>query len=252
MQSGTTVILTAIIVAAIVTILNFKFLFYPVIPSFNPTRHMQKLNLKGKTLILSDLHLEFKRPFKYTRELRAFIQGRHMSNMIVNGDLLNSPKAARVILTESEPNSVLRRLGLENLDVNFYWVIGSSPHDPSNPVLQSTNVEGFTELGNCVSINLGETRVILYHGHDMGVRGVTSHVWDRFISKLSLERAWKKLATVDTDTWVLFGHTHIPGIDSQHRVANSGGWQTVPFVKPTKTGLIVSEEQRVPELVTIA
>jgi predicted phosphodiesterase len=86
----------------------------------------------------------------------------------------------------------------------------------------------------------------------MSVKGAIGHGWNRFISKLSLERAWKKLARIDEDTWVLFGHTHVPGVDPISRVANSGGWQRVPFVKPTRTGLLMLENQTAPDLVTIA
>jgi predicted phosphodiesterase len=250
-MQATTAVLLAIILAAAASVLNFKFLFYPLFPSLNPTAHKEHLKLNGKTLFISDLHLESERVFEYSRELRAFIESGQVSNLVVNGDLFNSPEDAQAVLADTGPDSVLRRLGLEGLQVNCFWVIGSPPHDPSN-LPNPNNAGGFRVVGDCVEMDFGRTIVLVYHGHDMGVKGFLSHAWDRFISRLSLERAWKKLAKVDKDTWVFFGHTHIPGIDPKLRVANSGGWQTVPLVRPTKTGLLISEESDEPELVTIA
>jgi len=251
MQPIAIIILAGIIIAGIASLLNFRFLFYPLFPSLNPTAHKEQIKLKGETLFISDLHLKSDREFEYAHHLRAFLESRHVENLVVNGDLFNSPEDAHAILRDQAPDSVLRRLGLNGVEINYFWVIGSPPHDLSN-VQKSSSFGGFRVLGKCVEMGLGGMRVLVYHGHDMAVKGFLGHAWDRFISKLSLERAWKRCAGVDRDTWVFFGHTHIPGIDSEHRVANSGGWQTVPLVKPTMTGLLMSDSQSAPELVRIA
>jgi predicted phosphodiesterase len=93
-------------------------------------------------------------------------------------------------------------------------------------------------------------KVIAYHGHDLSLKGAIGHAWNRFISRLSLEKAWKRLAGVDVSDWVIFGHTHLPGIDEQHRVANCGGWQSIGFlVRPACTGIFLSPENRSLEIV---
>ena len=230
-----TILILAIAIAAIIGLfLNFRFLLYPLIPSLNPTAQTKQIKLRGSTLVISDLHLKSNQPFKYPSDLRNFIETREVSNLIVNGDLFNSSEDARKVLgSPPETPGVLGELGLDGLPLNLFWVVGSPAHDPSNLLSGRSTLGTFEILGKCALVSFG-------------------HAWNRFISKLSLERLWKRIAKVDRTLWVFFGHTHISGVDSRHRVANSGGWQKVPFVKPTKTGLLISEGNDAPELVKIA
>jgi predicted phosphodiesterase len=107
-------------------------------------------------------------------------------------------------------------------------------------------------LGRCALLEFGRFNVLVCHGHDMSQIGAFGHGWDRFVSRLGLEKLWKRLAKVDQDVWVILGHTHIPGVDATTRVANCGGWQSVIFVSPTRTGLLVSETADSPKLVHLA
>ena len=249
-----TILILAIAIAAIIGVfLNFRFLLYPVIPSLNPTAHTKQIKLRGSTLVISDLHLKSNQPFKYPSDLRNFIEARQVSNLIVNGDLFDSSEDARKVLgSPPETAGVLGELGLDGLPLNLFWVVGSPDHDLSNLLSGRSSLGTFEILGKCALVGFGHVQVMMYHGHDLSLKGAFGHAWNRFISKLSLERFWKRIAKVDRTLWVFFGHTHIPGVDSRHRVANSGGWQKVPFVKPTKTGLLISEGNDAPELVKIA
>jgi len=249
-----TILILAIAIAAIIGVfLNFRFLLYPLIPSLNPTVHTKQVKLRGSTLVISDLHLKSNQPFKYPSDLRNFIETREVSNLIVNGDLFDSSDDARKVLgSPPETAGVLGELGLDGLPLNLFWVIGSPAHDPSNLLSGRSSSGAFEILGKCALIDFGHVQVMMYHGHDLSLKGAFGHAWNRFISKLSLDRFWKRIAKVDRTLWVFFGHTHIPGIDLRHRVANSGGWQKVPLVKPTKTGLLISEGNDAPELVRIA
>ncbi len=93
---------------------------------------------------------------------------------------------------------------------------------------------------------------LAYHGHDMSLVGALAHACDRFVFKLGLEKLWRRVANVDRTIWVIFGHTHIPGIDAESRIANCGGWQRVPFVGPSRTGILVSDKADSPTLVQVA
>ena len=248
-----TIIAAAIfIVGLIATLVNFRFLMYPLIPSMNPVTHAKRLSLRGSILFISDLHLKSDQPFEYAGELRNFIENKNVSNLIINGDLFDSPKDAQEIFHISQPNvSLLDVLGLEGLSLDMYWVTGSPHHDPSNLTKSEIEVEGFEALGRCAFIHCGLCEVMAYHGHDMSLIGAFGHAWDRFASRLSLERLWKRLAKIDKNVWVVFGHTHIPGLDETNRVANCGGWQTKPFVHPTRTGVLFSEGKDTPRSVRI-
>lgn len=248
-----TIILATILAAIFAVFLNFRFLLYPLIPRLNPTAHMEQIKLRGNTLIISDLHLKPTEPFKYANDLRHFIETKQVSSLIINGDLFNSPKDALKILGNPPTASrIFGELGLDGLSLNLFWILGSPPHDPPNLLNIDNNSGAVKVLGKCALIDFGRMRVMAYHGHDLSAKGAIGHGWNRFISKLSLERLWKRTARVDKTLWVFFGHTHIPGVDLGHRVANSGGWQRVPLVRPTKTGLLVSDGDSSPQLVSIA
>ena len=243
----------AIFVAAIMAVVvNFRFLMYPLIPSLNPVTRASKLRLKGNTLFISDLHLKLNRPFKYSNDLRRFIEANNVSNLIIDGDLFDSPRDAQRMLGSDAKNSVFNVLPSEGLAVNLFWVIGSRAHDPLKPSENITGSRGLQVLGRCVFIDFGGFEVLAYHGHDLSLKGAIGHAWDRFVSKLGLERMWKRFAKVDPKVWVVFGHTHIPGVDTRSRVANCGGWQKVPFVSPTRTGILFAEQEDAPRVVQLA
>jgi UDP-2,3-diacylglucosamine pyrophosphatase LpxH len=243
------VLLALILLAVLVAIINFRFLLYRYFPSLNAIAGLSQVTLKGSALFISDLHLRGDRPFKHSENLRHFVEQRHVSNLIIVGDLFNTPKDAKIILAERSPSPILSILGVNGLPVQVFLVEGSPPHDPSQGE-QLMSTAPFILLGRCAVFSIGSLRMVAYHGHDLSRKGALGHGWDRFISKLSLERAWKRAAGVAESDWVIFGHTHIPGIDSKNRVANCGGWQSIGFlVRPACTGIYVTPESGSVELV---
>jgi predicted phosphodiesterase len=253
-MSSITITASAIlIVALIAALVNFRLLMYPLIPTLNPVAHARRLTLRGSTLFISDLHLKANEPFNHAKDLRNFIVTNHVSNLVIDGDFFDSPKDAQGILGTSRSQiGALNALGLEDLSVDLFWVLGSPVHDPLDLPERHADAEDLVVLGNCALIDCGRLRVLAYHGHDMSHIGALGHAWDRFVSGLGLERLWKRLANVDKTVWVIFGHTHVPGVDMRSRVANCGGWQKVPFVRPTNTGILVCDGHTAPELARIA
>ena len=245
------IIIGMLIVAFALFLDNFRFLLYPVIPSLNPIRNAKTLSLNGPSLFISDLHLSVDQPFQYSQNVRRVLEARRVSNLFIVGDLFNSPEDAREIMAQAD--SIDKILGFDGLVVSAFFVWGSPAHDPS-PKEQSVFAHApFTPIGRCAILDFKQVRVVAYHGHDLSARGAVGHGWDRFISKLSLERAWKRLAGVAVSDWVIFGHTHIPGIDAKQKVANCGGWQTVRFlVRPARTGLLLTPETGSLEIVNFA
>jgi UDP-2,3-diacylglucosamine pyrophosphatase LpxH len=234
------VILTAALIASIA---NFHFLLYPCSPGLNPMRTAARFTLKGSALFISDLHLRAEEPFEYSESLHELLERRHVSNLVVVGDLFDSPKDAWRILDKSSSPKIGGILGLDDLPVRIFLVEGSPPHDPSPKNGAVFDGASLTPVGRCAILNFNGIRVVAYHGHDLSRKGAIAHGWNRFISPLSLERAWKYLAGVPDQDWVIFGHTHIPGIDAKHRVANCGGWQAKGFlVRPARTGIYLSPE----------
>jgi predicted phosphodiesterase len=176
-----------------------------------------------------------------------------VSNFFIVGDLFHSAGDARKIMAKDPAQSISAILGFDELPIKVFFVQGSPPHDPQpggQTVFESTPI---VSLGQCAILNFNHLKVIAYHGHDMSLKGAIGHAWDRFVSKLSLERAWKRLAGAADSDWVIFGHTHIPGIDAKHKVANCGGWQSIGFlVRPACTGIFLSPENDSLEIVNFA
>lgn len=198
------------------------------------------------------MHLRSNQTFSYAKDLRNFIETNNVSNLVIDGDLFDSPKDGRKILgTTRSEGGVLKALGLEGSSANIFWVVGSPPHDPVDVVNEEKAPYGITVLGACAIMDCGRLEVMVYHGHDMSNRGVYGHLWDRLVSRLSLEREWKRFAKVDKAVWIIFGHTHIPGVDARSRVANCGGWSSNPIVHPSGTGIFILEGEDTPELVSI-
>jgi predicted phosphodiesterase len=243
------VILTAVVIA---TLVNFRFLLYPLFPQLNPIRNATRLNVKGNSLFISDLHLRADQPFAYSAALHDLLQRRHVSNLIVVGDLFDSPIDARKILDKVTSPSISDILGLDDLPAKVLFVDGSPPHDPSPKERVVFDESPLVPVGRCAILSFNGMWVVAYHGHDLSLKGAVGHGWNRFISKLSLERAWKHLAGVPGQDWVIFGHTHIPGIDAKHRVANCGGWQSIGFlVHPARTCIYLSPENESIEVVKV-
>ena len=250
----TVIVPVLIVVAFIAVLLNSRFLLYPLIPHLNPVIHARRLSLSGTTLFISDLHLKFGRPLEHSDDLRKFIIARNVTNLVVNGDWFDSPEdALGIIGNNPSRGKALSALGLDGLPVKIFWVAGSPTHDPLELQEGPMNQDAFEVLGRCALISTKSLELLVYHGHDLSAKGAFGHAWDRFVGRLSLERLWKRMAKVNKSVWVVFGHTHVPGVDLQSRVANSGGWKRVPLlVQPSNTGLLLYDEADSPQLVQIA
>ena len=241
------------ITALVLSAFNFPFLLYPFLPSLNPMRNATRVSINGPSVFISDLHLRADRPFQHSEAIRRLLEARHVSNLIVVGDLFDSPEDARMITGDRSGSPVADILGVRDLPVDAFFIEGSPLHDPSSKENATLNIAPLARLGPCVLLDFNQMTVIAYHGHHLSRKGAIGHGWDRFISQLSLERAWKRLAGVPNSNWVIFGHTHIPGIDAKHRVANCGGWQPIGFlVRPACTGLLLSPENDSLEIVHFA
>ncbi len=239
------VIISIVAIAIVVDILAaFRFLLYPFNSKLNPLTTAKKCDLTGNTLFISDLHLRASTPFPFTEQLRACVERENVENLVIDGDLFDSPEDAEMILRTSDK---LHFLGLGGVPLKSYWILGSPTHDPRNPTTTSLNV-----LGNCAIFTNDGLSIVAYHGHDLSLKGGIAHGINRFISPLILEKMWKRLARVDANTWVIFGHTHIPGLDMNSRVANCGAWATYRLVRPTGTGIILDSHASRLRLVTIA
>ena len=190
--------------------------------------------------------------FSYAKDLRNFIETNNVSNLVIDGDLFDSPKDGRKILgTTRSEGGVLKALGLEGSSANIFWVVGSPPHDPVDVVNKEKAPDGITVLGDCAIMDCGRLEVMVYHGHDMSNRGVYGHLWDRLVSRLSLEREWKRFRKSTRQFGLSSVTPTFQELTRWSRVANCGGWSSNPIVHPSGTGIFLLEGEDTPELVSI-
>ncbi len=103
-------ILTAPLLAALA---NFRFLLYPLLPKLNPLTTAMRLDLEGNALFISDLHLRYGQPFVYSAAFQVLLKDRQVSNLIVDGDLFDSP--------EDEEDSGQRYVSFDWRSTGFGW-----------------------------------------------------------------------------------------------------------------------------------
>ena len=54
---------------------------------------------------------------------------------------------------------------------------------------------------------------------------------------------WKRLIGVEGHTWFIASHSHVPGIDFDSKVTNTGSWLKSAILSPERgTGVIVGVE----------
>jgi len=232
-----------VIVITVIILTGFRFLLYPFKPKLNPLTTARKYNLSGNTLFISDLHLRADTPFPFTTQLRACVERENIENLVIDGDLFDSPNDAEQILQRSDN---LEFLGLRDVPLKTYWIIGSPRHDPRNP---KTTLD---VVGNCAIFTHNGLSIVAYHGHDLCMKGGIAHGINRYISPLVVEKMWRRLANVDKNSWVIFGHTHIPGLDTKTRIGNCGAWATYRLVNATRTGIVLNADPPQMHLVKIA
>jgi predicted phosphodiesterase len=238
MQMTCAVISVLVALILMFIVMNFRFLLYPLIPSLNPVPHAMTMSLSGRTIFVSDLHLRMGRQFQFAYDLRRMIETHRAANLLFVGDLFDSPEDGLKILGNPRTSTHMRStLGLQGLNLNLFWLLGPV-HDPTdfNP-----EVAGIQVLGQIAMLGFESERILLYHGHDLSRIGAFGYAWSRLLSPLSLEKLWKRFARVDDATWIIFGHTHVAGLDVKARVGNCGGWQTLPLVRPTATGILFDD-----------
>ena len=194
----------------------------------------------GLIAVISDLHLRDARS-KVDPAINEFLLSMNVKYVIVAGDLFDRYHRGfdqrRLHLTLASTFGDLCKRG-----VNVYYVVSSSSHDPIPP----KDVIKFLCYGSEILVVKGVLALeaeglTLYvtHGDYASRNGFLARLIERVASalgqRLLLERRVKKALGIPQDSWLVMGHTHLPGVDYRRRVANCGAWQPHLFVKASKT-----------------
>lgn len=193
----------------------------------------ETIELSGKTLFISDLHLTAKPAL----DEQFNLDFSDVANVIIVGDFFNQPedfasfgnseeKSFRAVLSEIVPANFAGKI----------FFIHALNHDPQGLETQKLSFEKFEffHIGEYGKFNVNGTSIVAYHGHQLHsgiIGGGISWLAEKVGQSLPLERLGKKRFGIDQETWVISGHSHVPGIDQEAKVANTGSFVGAPFNK---------------------
>jgi predicted phosphodiesterase len=193
------------------------------------------IELFGKTLFISDLHLTAEPAL----DKQFNLDFSDVQNVIIVGDFFNHPKdfAAFGNTEEESLRSVLGEIVPEGFSGTIFFLASFHSHDPRLEEVTQLQFENFEfiylgEYGK-FSIN-GKQKVIAFHGgqlHEGIVGGGVAWLAKKFGQEVPLEKLGKKYFGIDKHTWVINGHSHVPGIDQSAKAANTGSFVGAPFNK---------------------
>lgn len=219
---------------------GLHFLFYPLGVVPKPKVNSEPVLLDGSTLFIGDLHLGRPDDSERFSDLAGFISRHNVTNVVIVGDLFNSPRDTRRVLDSSTGGEaaqlILQRLGLSNIRIHVYLVRGN--HDPANVVL--IQAEMFKAFDEPVRFSIDGVRILAAHGHE-AFDAFLGFIVSCLAGRPYLEAWWKDVMELDREEWVVMGHTHMPDIDYSRRVANPGGWIDFHgFPLPRDAGVLVA------------
>ena len=191
----------------------------------------QTIELSGKTLFVSDLHLGAKPalPEQFNLDFSD------VQNVVIVGDFFDTKEDFWSFgKTEKESfRAVLAGIVPADFSGKIFY-IHSTTHDPQN--LETTKLAfdtfEFLHIGEYGKFNIDGTNVVAYHGHQLHggvIGGGISWLAEKFGQDLVLEKLGKKRFDIPADTWVVAGHSHVPGIDQEAKVANTGSFVGAPL-----------------------
>jgi len=207
-----------------------------------------KIERDENILVVSDLHLNPSN-IKY-KPLEKIIREKKVKYLVIAGDFIEykhkeieKEKLVRILV------KILKKLNLERENITIFYIPSKSSHDPKisqnlELQLKSTKIHIINGV-----LKLASKSVTLYITHgdyasrDGGVAATINRMLKLFGRKLFLEKLLRKILKLEESSWLVMGHTHIPGIDNSSKVANCGAWSRHFLRKETNTAVLIEKEK---------
>jgi UDP-2,3-diacylglucosamine pyrophosphatase LpxH len=199
-----------------------------------------------RAVMVSDLHCK---PGSCKVGEIAGLAAREGASLVILGDLFDDLHRE---VGDDELERALRAVFRGVAGLEIYYVTSGSSHDPilkreTHLRLESLSVHVYPRA---LIARVGRLRMFLTHG-DLALRN-GAHAFLVNVAamtlgkRLYLEKALKKKLRLPSDWWLVMGHTHIPGIDREARVANTGSWKAswsfnLPYWRPPSNTYIIVE-----------
>ncbi|GAB6943833.1 hypothetical protein [Vulcanisaeta sp. JCM 14467] len=212
-------------------------------PFIYDTAYTATMELSDDPLIItvSDLHLE-----SNTRDLTCignYIRGLNHGNtyLIINGDLFD--KAHKQELNQSHIRELINRLDLAGINGlrEVIYITAIYDHDPRTHCGETTyTVNGIKVrvIRGIAKLIIGSNTIWFLHGDYIVKNGLIASLMNRLLGG-SYDRLVRSAIGAREGDWVVIGHTHVPGINSESRIANTGSWIN-RFINAANTAVIIN------------
>lgn len=185
--------------------------------------HQKELFLKmGKLIIVSDLHLESN--FRDLSCIGDFIDKNKISTLIFNGDVFD--RKHKEIFQRDDFKKIEERLGIENGSLKKLIYITAYNHDPYLKEDFMEFKEGekeFLVFGGLLKLKTSQDLFYIFHGDYITIAPFPTLI-NKLSASLSFEKLAKKIIGAKREDWLILGHSHLPGIDPERKIANPGSW----------------------------
>lgn len=173
-------------------------------------------------LVLSDIHIGS--PRSRIDELRRCLAGVEADVLAIAGDLFDDEHRR---VGKEEAASLFKRL-LKVLGARPKLLIASLSSSSHDPLLGhfAEVVEGVEVLAcNCpISFTYRGEKIVIAHGDVAIGDGFLAYLLDRLKPGAVGRLARRKLG-LPSDTWLIYGHSHVPYLDTRERLLNPGAWK---------------------------
>ncbi len=230
-----------ILILAVVAIVVFLLMELPVVTGRGVDKvkkvlkQTKRIELSGKTLFISDLHLTAQPAL----EKQFNLDFSDVQNVVIVGDFFNQPEDFESFGSSEEERmkTVLEEIVPQRFSGTIFFLMSAHSHDPHLKEISHLKIRDFEfiYLGEYGKFRINrQHEVIAFHGgqlHGGIIGGGITWLAEKFGVVLPLEKLGKKRLGVNADTWFIAGHSQVPGIDKEARVANTGSFVGAPFNK---------------------
>lgn len=193
---------------------------------------------EGKVLVISDLHLD-----SNPRDLSCignFLTENNISHLVVNGDIFDVKSEEK--FEDYFLNRVRNELAIKGVfPQNITYVLAPYNHDPDideNSIKLEKDGRNIAIMSGILKIKTNDSLFYIFHGDYFMKKGAMPFLLGKLSKGLLYERLGKLTIGAEKNDWVIMAHSHIPGIDYERKVANSGSWINRGILN-TDTGILI-------------
>lgn len=197
----------------------------------NALARTETIELSGKTLFISDLHLTAQPAL----DKQFNLDFSDLENVVIVGDFFNTPEDFAKFGKSHEESlmHVFEQLISDSFSGRIFFISNANAHDTSLKLSHlSFDTFDFTYLGEYGKFTIDGTPALAFHGQQLygGIfGGGISWLSQKLGNPLPLERLGRKRFGINKDTWIVTGHSHVPAIHYESKTANTGSFAGVPF-----------------------